>query len=159
MGIPIPDSIDLEMERKVKILIQQGYDQLERKLGGREAERIWRRGAKAGSASFIADAKSLTPVKSGKLRRSVNVRPPRQKYRRNDFFALDFGYFGRGIGRKALSVEYGNVKVREHAPLRTAFERNRTNIIRGIGEELNKEVAKVARSLGPKLRSNNGRRR
>ena len=131
--------------------VDAAYQDAAKRLGGKGGERVLRRGLRAAFSGFISDARSRTPSRTGRLLKRVDVRPAPRRDRRDDFFAVDLGYFKPRPYQKAVAVEFGNVNVTESAPLRTAFGANEGQMVRDASSSLAAQLDKVADELVRKL--------
>ena len=150
MAIPLHNDVSRQLRRGVRH-IEAAYRDAGDTLGGRGGEKVWRRSLRGAFAKLIADARFLTPRDTGRLQGRLDVRPATRRERKEDFFAVSFGFFGPRPYFKAVAIEFGNVKVRESAPLRRAWQANEGEVvadaIRGLADEMDKITDELARKL------------
>lgn len=126
--------------------MQDAYGQIIREYGKRDGERRIKVALKTVFSSMIRDVKLKTPVKSGKLRRSVRVVP--RKYR-GFLFSAQLGYYNRQRVYAALGIEFGSVKHREQKPIRLAIQRNQEDAVNmtanALADQLVEEAQKAVK--------------
>ena len=133
--------------------IEQAYREAGERLGGKGGERVLRKALRGVFADMINQAKSLTPRRRGRLFRRVDVRPSNRRRRRHDFFAIEFGFFRPRPYHKALAVEFGNINVREHGPLRRSWDARQEEVVSDTAAALSAELGRVSTELASKLNS------
>ena len=152
MVAPAHNDVSRQLSRQTRV-VREAYDDAVERLGGRGGERVLRDGLRSVFSQLTSEARSLTPRRTGNLRRNIDVRPGTARQRREDFFHVRFGFFQRRAPyRQTLAVEFGNRNVREHSPLRRAWRSNQDEAVRNAGAALAEEINRLAAELAAKLR-------
>ena len=149
MPMPIPTDMTAQVNAQLR-LVERAYRDIPEALG---RERVWRQALRGAFAGLVSTAKSLTPRRTGALRRSVAVWPKRAKGR-GQYFAIGFGNQRPNPYHKALGVEYGNRRVPEPArALRTAWEQHERRLVSDAATMVKAEIARAQTRLAKRLAS------
>ena len=147
MPVPIPNDVAAQVRAQLR-LVERAYGEIPEALG---RERVWRDALRGAFAGLVSTAKSLTPRRTGALRRSVAVWPKRAKGR-GQYFALGFGNRRPNPYHQALGQEYGNRRVSEPArALRTAWEQHERRLVSDAAAMVKAEIARVQARLAKRL--------
>lgn len=135
---------------------QKVLDSLPKRVGNRVVDRAVR----IASRVMLKATKAAAPVKSGLLKKSLNVRKLKKKRGR---FAWQVGF--KNVDQIVLassssnpdnttryfypaSVEYGHGNVPEHPYLRPAFEANKATAAKVMTDEIRTGLIKAAKDAG-----------
>ena len=134
--------------------VEAAYRAVEKELGGRNAEKVWRQAVQGASAQLIGEMRAATPFRTGYLRTRVGARPAKVSERkRHEFFRFDFGYLRVRQFKQALGAEFGNVKISEHGALRGTFQRHQDGMVRDIADALKLHIERAASRIRQASRS------
>ena len=148
MPMPIPTDMTARVNAQLK-QVERAYREIPEAL---DRDRVWRSALSGAFAGLVSTARNLTPVKTGRLRRSVAVWPKGK--RRGEYFAIGFGNRRPDPYHKALGVEFGNARVPNPGrALRTAWEQHEQRLIVDAADMVRREIAKVQEKLAKRLRA------
>jgi len=126
-----------------------GFDDVFKKLEQlprRVESNVVRRAVRAGGAILVKEARSLVPVDSGTLKKSIGQKP--QRARKSHFFIQ----VGARAGKKqkndawyAHLIEFGTKYQPARPFLRPAFDKKEKEIVKKIGEKLNEGIHREAK--------------
>ena len=147
MALPVPADVRPQVDAQLR-LVERAYREIPEALG---RERVWAQALRGAFAALVSTARSLTPRKTGRLRRSVAVWPKGTKGR-GEYFAIGFGNRRPNPYHKALAAEYGNVRFPDPGrALRTAWDQHERRIVSDAGAMVKAEVARVEARLAKRL--------
>ena len=136
-----------------------GFKALERnlaELSSLAARRtVGRNALKAGAKPIIDKAKQLVPVKTGKLKASIGVKPklsPRQKglHRKESPVEMFVGPGGKGA-KHANLLEFGTVKQAAQPFMRPAWDQTQNQVLKAVGGAMGAQIEKAAKCQSRRL--------
>ena len=124
---------------KVEVEGLKELESLLKKLPDRVALNALNSGMRAGARVIAKEARSLVPVRTGRLKKAITVRKKRKP-----------GYFTAGAEGVPYAhlVEFGTVDWIGRPFLRPAFDNKKAEAIKAIKEKLGKNIETQAMKLG-----------